>query len=40
MVSGYWNSLTDFQQGSLLDMYGTWWDVMDYWDIPEIKNAF
>ena len=40
LVSDSWTSLNDFQQGSLLDMYGTWWDVMDYWNIPEIKNAW
>ena len=40
LVSKQWGCLGDFQQGSLLDMYGTWWDVMDYWDIPEIKSAF
>ena len=40
LVSKSWDSLSDFQQGSLLDMYSMWWDVMDYWTIPEIKKAF
>ncbi|MBR4863944.1 MAG: hypothetical protein IKU07_05150 [Oscillospiraceae bacterium] len=40
LASASWDTLTDFQQGSLLDMYSSWWDVMDYWHIPEIINAF
>ena len=40
LASSGWDKLTDFQQTSLLDMYSSWWDVMDYWQIPEIKNAF
>ena len=40
MAASRWNSLTFFQQVSLLDLYSTWWDVMDYWNIPDIKNAW
>ena len=40
LASGQWDTLNDFQQGSLLEMYGTWWDVMDYWEIPEIKSVW
>lgn len=40
LASAQWDSLSDFQRGSLLDMFGGWWDVMDYWDIPDIKNAW
>ncbi len=40
LASANWDKFSDFQQGSLLDMYSSWWDVMDDWNIPEIKNAF
>ena len=40
LVSKSWDSLSEFQQTSLLDMYSMWWDVMDYWTIPEIQKAF
>ena len=40
LASASWNELTLFQRGSLVEMYESWWDVMDYWNIPEIKNAF
>lgn len=40
LVSKSWDTLNDFQKGSLLEMYGGYWDVMEYWDIPEIKKAF
>ena len=39
MVDAMWPELTDVQKATVIDMYWSYYAVMDNWDIPNIKAA-